>query len=106
AGLVGDVRDATAVEALAREDAHRGVEDRAALVQGGLAARRGGHQARTSLGHSYTSGRRCARRGSLARTSSCRAKSRSATTTASSRSPASASTAPHGSTINERPPDS
>ena len=37
AGLVGDVRDAAGVEALAGEHAHRGVEDQAALVQRGLA---------------------------------------------------------------------
>ena len=39
AGLVGDVRDATRVEALAREHAHRRVEDQPPLVdRGGLHA--------------------------------------------------------------------
>ena len=36
AGLVGDVGDAAGVKALAREHAHGRVEDRAALVGGGL----------------------------------------------------------------------
>ncbi len=40
ARLVGDVRHAAGVEALAREHAHRGVEDDPALVDGGLG---GGH---------------------------------------------------------------
>ncbi len=35
AGLVGDVRDAAGVEALAREHAHGRVEDQPALVDGG-----------------------------------------------------------------------
>jgi hypothetical protein len=37
AGLVGDVAHAALVEALAREDAHRRVEDEAALLGGGAA---------------------------------------------------------------------
>ena len=46
AGLVGDVGDAGRVEALAGEDADRGVEDLAALVD---RRRLRGHQARASL---------------------------------------------------------
>jgi hypothetical protein len=47
AGLVGDVRDATGVETLTREDPHGGVEDQPALVD-----RRHLH-ARASTGHRY-----------------------------------------------------
>ena len=45
--LVGDVRDAAGVKALAREHADRRVQDLAALVDRGSL----GHQARTSSGH-------------------------------------------------------
>ena len=49
-GLVGDVGDAGGVKALAREHPHRGVEDLAALVDGGLGLGSARHQARTSSG--------------------------------------------------------
>ena len=49
AGLVGDVRDAALVEALAREHADRGFEDHAALV-GGRGGAGGRHQALASCG--------------------------------------------------------
>ena len=48
ARLVGDVRHAAGVEALAREDAHGGVEDQPALVDG--AGSRAATSAGTSLG--------------------------------------------------------
>ena len=49
ARLVGHVRHAAVVEALAREHAHRGVEDHAALV-GRACFGGGGHQAVTPSG--------------------------------------------------------
>ena len=102
ARLVGDVRDAAAVEALAREHAHGGVEDLAALVGRGLGAGGDGHQACTSP----RTGRRGGGRARAAWPGSRpgASKSRSATITPSS-SGAWARTTPHGSTIIERPPE-
>src|SRR3954453_20514614 len=97
AGLVGDVRDAAGVEALAREDLHRRVEDQPALVSRRLRARCRGHYA-------YTSGRRLASDGSSRRMRSCASRSSSAATWPT-RSGAVARTSPHGSTISERPPE-
>src|SRR3954447_5727636 len=99
ARLVGDVRHAAGVEALAGEDAHRRVEDLAALVLRGLLARRDGHQTGTPV-----PSRRLARLGSSRRMRACAARSSSAVTWPT-RSGAVASTRPHGSTISERPPE-
>ena len=102
ARLVGDVRHAAGVEALAREHAHRGVEDDPALVDGRLwspplarhlarpavGLRAGGWPARAACGGSRPGARGRARRA-----------------TKVSVSGACASTTPHGSTIIERPPE-
>src|SRR6185437_3071763 len=111
-GLVGDVGDAAGVEALAREHAHGRVEDQAPLLRGRLRARGGrasgggAHRAASaSSGQRYAPGRRIASEGRLVRISRWRSRSSSATSAASPSSPAWASTAPHGSTIIERPPE-
>src|SRR5205807_2467312 len=91
ARLVGDIRDATGVEALPRKHAHGSLENHPALVDRG-----GGH-------HSYTSARRWRSDGSRRRTSPSRSKSSSATITVSA-SGAVARTRPHGSIMSERPP--
>ena len=74
--LVRDVGHPAVVEALAREHAHRGVEDHAPLVGGVLRCR--GHYAVTLSGQRYAGSTRLARLGSCSRISSWRARSRSA----------------------------
>src|SRR4029077_2387730 len=108
ARLVGDVRHAAGVEALAGEHAHGRIEDQPSLLRGGLRARarrpvRAAH-ARTSSGQRYTSVRRLASAGSCARISRWRSRSSSARM-CPMLSGACASTTPHGSTIIERPPE-
>ena len=111
AGLVGDVRDAAGVEALAGEHAHGRVEDLAgACLRSSSRARRArapgaGRSRRLLL---RASGR--PRRGGWPATAGCarisRWRSRSSSATMwPSPSGAWASTTPHGSTIIERPPE-
>src|SRR3954468_2378059 len=99
ARLVGDVRHAAGVEALAGEDPHGGVEDLAALVLRRLLACGGGHYAGTPVPR-----RRLARLGS-SRRMRWRAPRSSSAVTWPTRSGAVASTSPQGSTISERPPE-
>ena len=98
ARLVGDVRHAAGVEALAREHAHGRVEDQAALVDRRRPSRadrlRPPVRRRPAVGERRQLGPDAARR----------SRSRSATTKVSA-SGAVASTTPHGSTIIERPPE-
>ncbi len=97
AGLVGDVRHAAGVKALAGEHAHGGVEDHPALVD------RGGRSALVAL-PAVGRGPAVASAGSRRRTSrSPRGRGRRRSR---SRCPARAArTRPHGSTISERPPE-
>ena len=104
AGLVGDVRHAAGVEALAREHAHGGVEDQPPLVGGLSAAGRrpsGRHLGRPAV----RSGRALASEGSRRRISRLARRGRGRRRRRPRGRARSRARAPTGSTIIERPPE-